>query len=49
MTEYAVLETNGSLALPFNSDISGSDCRLLVTMNSATSATIRILKTYITV
>lgn len=48
MTEYAVLESGSALGT-FTSDISSTNCRLLVTMTSATSATIRILKTYITV
>ena len=48
MTEYAVLESGSALGT-FTSDISSPDCRLIVTMGSATSATIRILKTYITV
>jgi hypothetical protein len=41
MTEYAVVETNGALGT-FTSDISGGNARLLVTMASATSATISI-------
>jgi hypothetical protein len=43
MTEYAVLETNGSLAT-ISSDISGGSVRLLVTMGSATSATVSFTK-----
>jgi hypothetical protein len=43
MTEYAVLETNGALAT-FTSDISGGGVRLLVTMGSATSATIKLYR-----
>ena len=43
MTEFAVLETNGALGT-FTSDISGGNARLLVTMGSATSATINIEK-----
>jgi hypothetical protein len=41
MTEYAVVETNGALGT-FTSDVSGGNARLLVTMGSATSATINI-------
>lgn len=40
-TEYAVLETNGSLAT-FTSDVNGTDARIRVTMFSATSSTIRV-------
>lgn len=43
MTEFAVLETNAALGT-FTSDISGANARLLVTMGSATSATINIEK-----
>ena len=48
MTEYGVLETNGSLAT-FTSDISGGNVRLLVTMGSATSATINLDKAIIVI
>ena len=48
MTEYGALETNGALAT-FTSDISGGNARLLVTMGSATSATINIVRTLIVV
>ena len=48
MTEYGVLETNGSLAT-FTSSISGSDAVLTVTMGSATSATINIQRVLIVV
>ena len=48
MTEYGVLETNGSLAT-FSSDISAGNARLLVTMASATSATINIKRTALVV
>lgn len=44
MTEYAVVETNGALGT-FTADVSGADARLLVTMASATSATINIQRT----
>jgi hypothetical protein len=48
MTEYAVLESNGALAT-ITSDISSGNCRLLVTMNSTSSATIRVSHTYMRV
>lgn len=48
MTEYSVLETNGALGT-FTSDINTGNARLLVTMGSATSATINILKQLIVV
>jgi len=48
MTEYAVIETNGSLAT-FTSDYSGGNARLKVTMGSATSAAFKIDKTLIVV
>lgn len=48
MTEYAVLESNGSLAT-FTSDISVSNGRLLVSMVAATSATINIRRTALVV
>lgn len=48
MTEYAVLETNGPLCT-FTTDVNGGNVRLLVTMGSATAATIRIHKTVIAV
>lgn len=41
MTEFAVLETNGSL-VTLASDISGGNARLLATMGSASAATIKI-------
>ena len=41
MTEYAVVETNGALGT-ITSDVSAGNARLLVTMGSATSATINI-------
>lgn len=44
MTEYAILETNGSLGT-LSSDISGGNVRILVTMGAATSATINITRT----
>lgn len=43
MTEFAVLETNGALGT-LTSDINAGNVRLLVTMGSATSATINIIK-----
>jgi len=48
MTEYAVLESNSALGT-FTSDVSAGNARLLVTMGSATSATIKIHRTLITV
>lgn len=48
MTEYAALETNGSLAT-LTSDISTGNARLLVTMGSATAATIKISRTLLAV
>jgi hypothetical protein len=48
MTEYAVLETNGALAT-FTSSVSGGNATLAVTMASATSASINIKRTLITV
>ena len=49
MTEYAVLETNGPIAAAFTSDVTGGNARLLVTMTSATSATINIIRTLVVV
>lgn len=43
MTEFGVLETNGALGT-FTSDVSAGNARLLVTMGSATSATINVQK-----
>ena len=48
MTEFAVLETNGELAT-FTSDVSAGNVRLIVTMGSATAATIKVDKTVIAV
>jgi hypothetical protein len=48
MTEYAVVETNGALG-NFTADVSGADARLLVTMASATSATINVQRTLMVV
>jgi len=48
MTEYGVIETNGALGT-FTSDISTGNARLLVTMGSATSATINIQRTAVVV
>ena len=48
MTEYAVLESGSALGT-ITSDISTGNCRLLVTMGSATSATIRVVRTYVRV
>ena len=44
MTEYGALETTGALGT-FTSDVSGGNVRLLVTMGTATSATINIQRT----
>ena len=49
MTEYAVLETNGPLAIAFTSDIQGANARLIVTMNSATAATVNIVRTLVVI
>lgn len=46
--EYAMMNTNGTLAT-FSSDINTGNVRLLVTMGSATSATINICRTTIVV
>jgi hypothetical protein len=48
MTEYAVQESNGALGT-ITSDINTGNCRLLVTMGTATSATIRVVRTYVRV
>jgi hypothetical protein len=48
MTEYGVLETNGGLAT-ITSDVSAGNVRLLVTMASATAATIMIERTILAV
>jgi len=48
MTEYAVLETNGVLA-SFSSDVNAGNARLLITMGSATSATITATSTLLAV
>jgi hypothetical protein len=48
MTEYAVVETNGSLAT-LSSNISGSDVRLVVTMGSSSSAVIKTQRTSIVI
>lgn len=48
MTEYAVLETNGALGT-FTSDISGADARLIVTMGSATSAAVKVIRSLVVV
>jgi len=48
MTEYAMMNTNGVLGT-FATDISAGNARLLVTMGSATSATINITRTTIVV
>lgn len=47
-SEYAMMNTNGSLAT-FATDISSGNVRLLVTMGSATAATINIVRTTIVV
>lgn len=44
MTEFAVVETNGALGT-FTADVNSGNARLLVTMGSATSATINIQRT----
>ena len=44
MTEYGMMNTNGSLGT-FATDINTGNVRLLVTMGSATSATINISRT----
>ena len=44
MTEYAVVETAGPLG-NFTSDVSGGNVRLLVTMGSATAATVNVQRT----
>jgi len=48
LTNYAVMNTNGILGT-FATDISAGNVRLLVTMNSATAATINITRTTIVV
>jgi hypothetical protein len=48
MTEFAVLETNGALGT-ITSDVSAGNARLLVTMGSATSATVNIQRTLMVV
>jgi hypothetical protein len=48
ISEYAMMNTNGSLAT-FATDISSGNVRLLVTMGSATAATINIARTTIVV
>lgn len=48
MTEYAVVETNGALG-NFTADVSAGNARLLVTMTSATSATVNIQRTLMVV
>ena len=48
MTEYGMMNTNGSLGT-FATDINTGNVRLLVTMGSATSATINISRTTIVV
>jgi hypothetical protein len=47
-TEYGILETNANLG-EFTADISGGNVRLLITMGSATAATIKIVKEIILV
>ena len=48
MTEYAVVETNGALGT-ITADVSAGNARLLVTMGSATSATVNIHRTLMVV
>ena len=47
-TEYAMLDTNGSL-VTFTFDINSGNVRLLATMASATSATIKLKRAMIAV
>ena len=47
-TEYAVVETNGSLAT-LSADVDATNVSLKVVMGAATSATIKIDKTLIAV
>lgn len=50
MTEFAVLEPNSAVLAPaFTSDINTGNVRLLVTMTSAASATVNILRTLMVV
>jgi hypothetical protein len=46
MTEYAVQESNGALGT-ITSDVNSGNCRLLVTMGTTTSATVRVVRTYV--
>ena len=48
ITEYAVLETNGELG-DFTADVNTGNVRIFVTMAAATSATIKLNRTLITV
>lgn len=48
MTEYAVVETNGALGT-FTADVNTGNARLLVTMGTATSATVNIQRTLMVV
>ena len=48
MTEYGMMNTNGVLGT-FTTDVNAGNARLLVTMGSATSATINIARTTIVV
>jgi hypothetical protein len=48
ITEYGILETNANLG-EFTADISGGNVRLLITMGSATAATINISKEVIVI
>jgi hypothetical protein len=48
LTEYAVLETSGELC-SFTSDVNGGNVRIKTVMASATSATIKLNRTLITV
>jgi len=43
ITGYGTIVSNGNLGT-FTADVSGSDCRFLVTMNSADAATIKLIR-----
>ena len=48
ITEYSVLETNGELG-DFSADVNTGNVRILVEMNAATAATVKVSRTLITV
>lgn len=48
ITEYGVLETNGPLTT-FTSDVTGGNARLIATMGSATSATIKVSRNLVVI